>query len=945
MLMTKFYAFLSAFFFLMLASPSHGQLSFSNGNDLLSNPSFHSGVAIAVVDMNGDGLDDIVRLSQGRELHIEYQRPGGAPFLNYFFGSLSGQSQWSMCVADVDNDGFNDVLAGGRYDDIKLVRAMEGGASFEMSTLPGPGLFVQGSNLVDINNDGWVDFFGCHDDGESRIWANDSTGNFTTADEWIDMATVPASDNSGNYGSIWTDFDNDGDIDLYIAKCRQGVNNPSDPRRINALYLNIGDNTFIEAADSFNLKIGAQSWTADFQDIDNDGDYDCFVTNHDVPSMLLENDGAGHFTDITEGSGINIAGLPIQGVMRDFDNDGFVDLLVAGTRQHLFLNNGDKTFTEVQGVFNNNNMESFAIGDLNHDGFLDIYGGYAQVYTTPSNIDDVIWLNDAGSGHNFIAVSLIGIESNRNGIGARIEAYGPWGLQVREVRAGESYGIMNSMTQHFGLGEHERVDSLVIHWPSGNIDTVQNLAANQFVTVIENSCTSPAAYIDYEGSTVMCEGDILPLFAPEGFTYLWSTGETTQSIVAAQAGSYNVTVYNGSDCFGVSPSVIITLNPDATPSISAEGDTRFCRGGSVILVASEAESYSWSNGDATLFTEVTESGDYTVTTPGLCQEFTSEPISVTVLESPAPEVESAAFVNGQAEISALGTNILWYDSQDATDPIAAGSLLATPVDSDTAFYAENVTLYPGDQFLTGMPSHQGGAYSGNQYNGAVIFDCLSPFTLQEVLVYTDTEGPRVIELQDAEGNVLLSRQVDIASGLQVLTLNFDIEPGTNLSLTTNTGFNLSQFGFESARLRRSDQNVNYPYTVEDVVEIKTSNLGEDRYYYFFNWKIQKPSFECVSERVEIALMVVGTDDLVAGNNQLAVLPNPVSALLEVRLPELQQEALALKVYDATAQSVQEYRVRRGDSHIQLDMEELPAGLYFIQLMDGGVQYGAKVVKK
>ena len=92
-------------------------------------------------------------------------------------------------------------------------------------------------------------------------------------------------------------------------------------------------------------------------------------------------------------------------------------------------------------------------------------------------------------------------------------------------------------------------------------------------------------------------------------------------------------------------------------------------------------------------------------------------------------------------------------------------------------------------------------------------------------------------------------------------------------------------------------------------------------------------------------MVVGTDDLVAGNNQLAVLPNPVSALLEVRLPELQQEALALKVYDATAQSVQEYRVRRGDSHIQLDMEELPAGLYFIQLMDGGVQYGAKVVKK
>ncbi|MCB0547096.1 MAG: CRTAC1 family protein, partial [Phaeodactylibacter sp.] len=484
--MTRLYAFITLF--LALAFPTFGQLSFTNGNNLLSNSAFHSGVAIAVVDMNGDGLDDIVRLAQGRQLQIEYQQSAGTSFLNYTFGNLSAQSQWSMCVADVDNDGYNDVLAGGRYDNVKLVRAMEGGTSYEMSNLPGAGLFVQGSNLVDINNDGWVDYFACHDDGESRIWSNDSTGQFITADEWIDMATVPASDNSGNYGSIWTDFDNDGDIDLYIAKCRQGVNNPSDPRRINALYLNIGENTFVEAADSFNLKIGAQSWTADFQDIDNDGDYDCFITNHDVPSMLLENDGSGHFTDITDGSGINILGLPIQGVMRDFDNDGFVDILVAGTRQHLFLNNGDKTFTELENPFDNNQMESFAIGDLNHDGFLDVYGGYAQVYTTPSNIDDVIWLNDATSGNNFIAISLVGKESNRNGIGARIEAYGPWGIQVREVRAGESYGIMNSMTQHFGLGTHEMVDSLVIRWPSGNIDTLQNLAANQFITVIENSC-------------------------------------------------------------------------------------------------------------------------------------------------------------------------------------------------------------------------------------------------------------------------------------------------------------------------------------------------------------------------------------------------------------------------------------------------------------------------
>ncbi|MCB9267318.1 MAG: VCBS repeat-containing protein [Lewinellaceae bacterium] len=943
--MTRIYAFLSFALILSTVSPSTGQVSFSNGNSLLSNSSFHSGVAIAVVDMNGDGLDDIARLSQGRELQIEYQQPGGALFVNYTFGNLSGQSQWSMCVADVDNNGYNDVLAGGRYDDVKLVRAMDDGSGYEMSTLPGAGLFVQGSNLADINNDGWIDYFACHDDGESRIWANDSTGFFVSADEWIDMATVPASDNSGNYGSIWTDFDLDGDLDLYIAKCRQGVNNPSDPRRINALYLNIGGNNFVEAADSFNLKIGAQSWTADFQDIDNDGDYDCFVTNHDVPSMLLENDGAGHFTDITDGSGLNISGLPIQGVMRDFDNDGFVDILVAGTRQHLFLNNGDKTFTEVQDAFNSNQMESFAIGDLNHDGFLDVYGGYAQVYTTPSTIDDVIWLNDAGNGNNFIAVSLVGKDCNRNGIGARIEAYGPWGIQAREVRAGESYGIMNSMTQHFGLGAYEMVDSLVIRWPNGHIDTLQNLAANQFITVIENSCTSPEAYIDYEGSTVMCEGDTLMLSAPEGFTYIWSTGDTTRAIPATGAGTYNVTVYDGSECFGVSPSVIITVNPDATPSVTALGDTRFCQGGSVFLLASEADSYAWSNGETSSLIEVMESGDYTVSTPGLCQEFTSGPVTVSVLESAVPEVEYAAYLNGQAEISVIGDYVVWYDRPDGVDPIASGNLLATPVETDTVFYAENHTIYPGELFLTGMPSHEGGNYSGNQYNGAVIFDCLSPFTLQEVLVYTDTEGPRIIELQDADGNVLASRQIDISTGLQVITLNFQIEPGTGLALTTNTAHNQAQFGFNSPRLRRSDQNVNYPYVVEDVVEIKNSNLGEDRYYYFFNWKIQKPTLECLSDRVAIPVTVVGTEEAVPGSAGLTVLPNPVSARLDVQLPELTQETAALKACDATGRVVEERSIRRGDAHVQINMEGLPAGLYFLQLMDGGVQYAAKVVKR
>jgi hypothetical protein len=209
-------------FFIASLGLAQGQIAFTNSTHLLSNSDFHSGVAIAVADMNGDGLDDIVRLSQGRAIHIEYQQPGDV-FLSYVFGEIAATSQWSICVADVDNSGYNDILVGGRYDKIKFLRADANGTDYEMAFLPGANMFIQASNLADINNDGFIDFFACHDDGESRIWGNDGSGNLIEADEWIDMATVPPSDNSGNYGSVWTDFDNDGDLDLYIAKCRQGV--------------------------------------------------------------------------------------------------------------------------------------------------------------------------------------------------------------------------------------------------------------------------------------------------------------------------------------------------------------------------------------------------------------------------------------------------------------------------------------------------------------------------------------------------------------------------------------------------------------------------------------------------------------------------------------------------------------------------------------------------
>ncbi|MBK8565760.1 MAG: VCBS repeat-containing protein [Saprospiraceae bacterium] len=458
--------------------------TFTDRTNLLFQPnSFSSGGAVGVTDINNDGKDDIVRLDEGNSVNVEYQAGANQAFQHYSFGTYD-QSAWALTVGDVNNDGFCDLFFAGYKDGAKLLLANNNGFGFSPGLLPGSAYFAQGSNFADINNDGWLDVFSCDDDAESRIWGNNGAGGFAAADHWINMATVPVSDNSGNYGSTWTDFDNDGDLDLYIAKCRGGASSPTDPRRINQLFVNDGNGHYHEAAGAYGLKIGWQSWTSDFQDIDNDGDLDCFITNHDYNSQLLRNDGTGHFTDISAAAGFgNVMDGFIQGIMRDFDNDGYMDVLTASNGR-LFHNNGNGTFTSVSVPFSS--MNSMAVGDLNHDGFLDIFAIYQCGYISDCGNPDKLWMNNGNANH-YLAVQLQGNQSNRKGVGARVELHGAWGKQVREIRSGESYGISNSLTAHFGLGAATQVDYLVVHWPSGTVDVVANPAPDQYLNIVEGS--------------------------------------------------------------------------------------------------------------------------------------------------------------------------------------------------------------------------------------------------------------------------------------------------------------------------------------------------------------------------------------------------------------------------------------------------------------------------
>ncbi|MEP0265891.1 FG-GAP-like repeat-containing protein [Dokdonia sp.] len=474
---------------ILFSAFAKAQVTFTDASNLLENEDLFGGVALAVVDMNDDKLDDIVRLNNGISLEIEYQQTNGT-FERLVIGNVG--SPWGISIADVDENGFNDIIVGGSYDGIRLVKANNDGTAFTVEMLGGPNIFVQNTNFADINNDGAIDYFACHDDGISSPYRNNGNGAFTYDLDMINAVTAGDSDNSGNYGSIWTDYDNDGDLDLFISKCRlQAAGNPNDPRRLNVLYQNDGSNNFTEVADIAGLRPLTQTWATNFEDIDNDGDFDAVMINHDVRSQIYENNGDATFTDITTDSGVagalNSLGLGIQVMMEDYDNDTFIDIILTTRNGNhlLLLNDGDNTFTSVSNPFpSDNQIQSAAVGDLNNDGFIDLIAGYASGFNNPSGIVDRVFMND-GNDNNWSKIDLEGVESNSNGIGARIEIQGAWGSQVREVRAGESYGTQNSLLTHFGLGTATTIDVITVSWPSGIVDIVNVVDGNQTLTIRE----------------------------------------------------------------------------------------------------------------------------------------------------------------------------------------------------------------------------------------------------------------------------------------------------------------------------------------------------------------------------------------------------------------------------------------------------------------------------
>jgi len=884
----------------------HAQsVEFIQHDDLLSSVSGFAEYADCIVDMNGDFRDDVVRIG-GKGIFIDYQQKDGSFEQEAFNMPIYTRPSWSICAGDVNRDGLNDLLLAGSTS-VSFLVSGAGGTTYQEYLMPG---FIecQRSTMFDINNDSWLDAFVCNEDGQSVPYRNVGNGLMMR-----DSAFLPTVNLPGNYAAIWTDYDNDGNSDLYITKCLAGAL-PGDPVRTNGLYKNNGDGTFTEVGAAAGVDDNAQSWSTSFEDFDHDGDFDAFVINHDFQNRLYRNNGDGTFTDVITSSGIGLSGADaFENTSADFNNDGHMDIFSDLTNR-LYLGNGDMTFTGQ-----NVPTTPGAIGDLNHDGFLDIvHQGH-------------VWLN-AGHENHWLNINVFGIQSNQNAIGSRVELYGPWGMQVQEVRSGQSYSPMSSMTVHFGLGENTIIDSLVVRFPSGRVARkLDQFIPDTTFIIPEADYLLPTITLLNEKDTSICDGDTIMLSAPDGYSaYRWSDGAITQEVAITNPGHYFVIAYDDSSHVAVSNIIHISQFIESPPVIETDGSVQFCQGDTLILSVISNQPVEWSTGATSQYIRVTQSGEYTVSAEAVCfnGELFSSPRTVTVNSVPPPVVNDAMLNAGDSILlSATGESIHWYN--ESGDLLFVGSDFQTPaLHTSTTYFVESKNAFGGEIANGGKPDTIGDGGLPAQ-SGYLLFTTWEPFTIQSVSVFVPEGGPlgvRFVQLRSGD-SLLAFKSLDLHPGENILNLDFHVDIGSYI------------LDCPQGNLFRNSANVTYPYAIGQSGVITGSSHGSDYYYYFYDWKIKTDEYTCASERVPVNVIVTGEEFLSATMPELY--PNPATSFTTVKGVGISDTTM-LELVDIDGRGMKWLYEWMGDQ-FRMDVSNMKPGVYILRIQNQGQLQLVKLV--
>jgi hypothetical protein len=923
------------FAFSVWSTWSYAQVRWQNVSEqyLLDIPTRSTNTGV-MTDINGDLVDDILIMDRGQ--WAKWIQSSGKNQSLQIIDSIRTTStvEWSICAGDFDNSGKVELLTIGNRNNLKRIKTENQTLSLSQQIL---NIYAQASNTVDVNNDGWLDYYVCDDLGPNVIMLNNGQGQLVRT-EVIDFLFNDPTDGSGNYGSEWVDVNGDLLPDLCIAKCSAFASESTDPRRINRIYINQGDGTFSEQAAELGMASGAQSWVNAFGDLDNDGDQDAIIVNHYSPHQIMENINGEFFTEITPEDSISSFGL--QAVLRDFDNDGYLDILIAGVEGDLFLHNkGDKTFQQQWLNFGPSRATSFVVGDVNDDGFLDIFAMMGQAINNVGSENDQLWLG-VPNGHHYFKVNLEGRTSNRMGIGAQLELYGAWGKQTRYVKGGESYGIFNSLQQHFGLNTHSDIDSLIIRWPSGTVDKYsENLHVNTTFLAQEGLCLTP--HVTLSDTALIYRNEPIHIAAPEGFdTYIWNNGNSGDSLTA-EAGNYFVTMSDINGCKTISkPVSVISGCFTEEKLIQSEEEVILCQGNISPLFAIRAESYMWSDGSDKSYTTPQENGWLYLTASDYCGQTRTDSVWIS-LKNLVYKLEGDSIRKGQqAVLRSTHANTRWFDSSGENLLFTGPEFTTEPLDTTTVFSAQvsDVTVRESGRLGERLfPATN--LYGNNNTSGDMIFDVLKPCIIKSVRVNTDTEGLRRILILDNEKNVVYTKDFDIKAGITALELNVWLE-ADRYTLLTDIDVNRNSLGFRSPRLVRTFNNTSYPYQIENTLNIIGSSAGSIYYFYFYDWEVDYNLVSCDSPMEPVTAFVENPS--FSGNpyvqSRMALYPNPVGDDIHIDSEHPVYKVLVFNTHGQIVHSESKEDLR------WLNARQWPSGMYFVHVFSQSERRVFKIIK-
>jgi len=497
------------------------------------------GSGCAFLDYDGDGWQDILLINGMDWPGHKRERSTLKLYRNNRNGTFSDVTHragldiemygMGVAVGDYDNDGYPDILVTcvgqnilfkntgkGTFRDVTKASGLGGRQAFSTSAL-----------WFDFDRDGLLDLFVCnyvkwspgHDvfcslDGKNKsyctpeayrgetCWLFHNLGNGKFEDVTPTSGVFDSS--SKSLGVALLDYDEDGWPDLLVA-------NDTQP---NKLYRNQRNGTFkdvaVEAGIAFSAEGKARAGMGvDVADFNNSGRPGVAITNFDNEMIgLYRASGDGNYVDVATQSGVGLASKDRLGfgcVFLDADLDGWLDLAVVnghiddtvrnvrgvGYAQspQLFLNDGQGKFRDVAGEIGGGFTQpkvgrGLAYGDFDRDGDLDLL-------MTTNNGPAYLFRNDQAGGNKSIRIRLIGTKSNRDAIGARVRIFHGETSQSRLVKGGSSYLSQSELPLTFGLGKREKIDRLVIDWPSGATEEHKNLAAGRAYECVESKGIKP----------------------------------------------------------------------------------------------------------------------------------------------------------------------------------------------------------------------------------------------------------------------------------------------------------------------------------------------------------------------------------------------------------------------------------------------------------------------